>query len=319
MIPGITTGIGSQSIDYNAVAYRTGVILVEDPGYCAIDDDIRDRTCWEQKKNTDSKKAEIQRFGLAVSSVSCNILSISKIERFFNEPEYYNFTPSEYRDRLFFTDIPYHYNISVKSVGAGIDYYSVGGPVPECEYGYIRRLVKVKEYIPTATIDLTISDNWDEDPDSGLKTYTVAMNFSTLLDKSINPAYRIDPSSETVTIDMTNFAETLNKSSSPPGPATHANLTKIELRRGGILFDLDPAAIDGNNAPSLPQNVASNISLIVEPEDYHGKITSLDQIEIIYTFDDSPSRTNISGTFNYNYSTVSPPQLKDGVVEVAVW
>ncbi|MEA2034661.1 MAG: hypothetical protein U9N40_04105, partial [Euryarchaeota archaeon] len=315
MVPGITVGIGSQSIDYNAVAYRTGVILVEDPGYCVIDDDIRDRTYWEQKKNTDLKKADIQRFGLAVSSVSCNILSLSKTERFFNEPGpgYYNFTPTEYRDRLFFTDIPYHYNISLKSVGAGIDYYSVGGPVPECEYGYIRRLVKVKEYIPTATIDLTYSEgNWDEDPGSGLKTYTVAMDFSTLLNKSINPAYRIDPSSESVTINMTNFGETLN------GTFTYARLDKIELNRSNILFNLgDPAAIDGNNAPILPYNVASNISLIVEPEDYHGKITSIDQIEIIYTFDNSPSRTNISGTFNYNYLTVSAPQLKDGVVEVA--
>jgi len=312
MVPGITLGISSQSIDYNAVAYRTGVILVEDPGYCVIDDDIRDRTCWEQKKNTDSKKAEIQRFGLAVSSVSCNILSISKIERFFNEPGpgYYNFTPTEYRDQLFFTDIPYHYNISVKSVGAGINYYSVGGPVPESEYGYIRRLVKVKEHIPATTINLTgkVTNSASE-----VKTYTVAMNFSTLLNKSINPAYRIDPSSETVTINLTDFGETLN------GSFTYATLDKIELWRGGIPFNLgDPAAIDGVSPPAS-YNVYSNISLIVEPEDYHGKITSIDQIEIIYTFENSPSRTNISGTFNYSYSTVSAPQLKDGVVEVAVW
>ncbi|MEA2034069.1 MAG: hypothetical protein U9N40_01040, partial [Euryarchaeota archaeon] len=91
------------------------------------------------------------------------------------------------------------------------------------------------------------------------------------------------------------------------------------LKRGGIPFNLYPAAIDGVSSPSLPYDVTSNISLIVEPEDYHGKITDTDQIEIIYTFDNSPSRTNISGTFNYNYLTVSAPQLKDGVVEVAVW
>jgi len=299
MVPGITVG------------NRTGVILVEDPGYCVIDDDIRDRTCWEQKKNTDSKKAEIQRFGLAVSSVSCNILSLSKIERFFNEPGpgYYNFTPTEYRDRLFFTDIPYHYNISVKSVDAGIDYYSVGDPVPECEYGYIRRLVKVKEYIPATTINLTgkVTNSTSE-----VKTYTVAMNFSTLLNKSINPAYRIDPSLEAVTINLTNFGATLN------GSSENATLDKIELKRGGIFFDLNPASIDGDSPPTSSK-VSSNISLIVEPEDYHGKITSIDQIEIIYTFEDSPSRTNINGTFNYNYSTVPAPQLKDGVVEVAVW
>ena len=33
IIPGLLIGLQSNTIDYDAVAYRTGVILVEDPGY----------------------------------------------------------------------------------------------------------------------------------------------------------------------------------------------------------------------------------------------------------------------------------------------
>jgi len=35
MIPGLLIGLQSYTIDYDAVAYRTGVILVEDPGWPA--------------------------------------------------------------------------------------------------------------------------------------------------------------------------------------------------------------------------------------------------------------------------------------------
>ncbi len=36
MIPGLLIGLQSYTIDYDAVAYRTGVILVEDPGEPAL-------------------------------------------------------------------------------------------------------------------------------------------------------------------------------------------------------------------------------------------------------------------------------------------
>ena len=35
LVPGILVGLESQSIDYDAVAYRTSVILTEDPGWPA--------------------------------------------------------------------------------------------------------------------------------------------------------------------------------------------------------------------------------------------------------------------------------------------
>ncbi|NLZ31190.1 MAG: hypothetical protein GX885_10720, partial [Methanomicrobiales archaeon] len=33
MVPGLLAGLESSGIDYDAVAYRTGVILAEDPGW----------------------------------------------------------------------------------------------------------------------------------------------------------------------------------------------------------------------------------------------------------------------------------------------
>ena len=79
MIPGIMIGLQSYTIDYDAVAYRTGVILVEDPGWPASPG-------WESKYDNFNRplKAEIIRFGLAVSKDAPNILSEEKINRFFN-------------------------------------------------------------------------------------------------------------------------------------------------------------------------------------------------------------------------------------------
>jgi len=36
LIPGLLIGLQSYTVDYDAVAYRTGVILVEDPGEPAL-------------------------------------------------------------------------------------------------------------------------------------------------------------------------------------------------------------------------------------------------------------------------------------------
>ena len=36
MVPGLLIGLKSNTIDFDAVAYRTGVILVEDPGWPGI-------------------------------------------------------------------------------------------------------------------------------------------------------------------------------------------------------------------------------------------------------------------------------------------
>ena len=86
MIPGLLIGLNAYPIDYNAVAYRTGVILAEDRGAAAL---YRGRpvmatgtargTEWESLPD----KCDIARFGLAVSKDTPNILDENKVNRFF--------------------------------------------------------------------------------------------------------------------------------------------------------------------------------------------------------------------------------------------
>jgi hypothetical protein len=92
---------------------------------------------------------------------------------------------------------------------------STGDPLPGLTgYGYIRRIVKIKEF-SSSSLDLNSSiniknqleiSNVDEIPGN----FTIRLNLSELLDKSINPAYQYDPRIEPIVINITNFSATLN-------------------------------------------------------------------------------------------------------------
>ncbi|MGA2699191.1 MAG: hypothetical protein ABSE74_06085 [Methanoregula sp.] len=138
LIPGLFIGLQSRSIDYDAVAYRTGVILAEDPGQ-AIDPVTGSATpSWEAPLIDPSG---ILRFGLALSKDTPNILSTAKINSFFCSTEFVY--PGDYQSRAVFGDYPYQFNISLQMAG---DNYtrSIGDILPE-GYGYSRRVVKIKE------------------------------------------------------------------------------------------------------------------------------------------------------------------------------
>jgi hypothetical protein len=71
MVPGLLVGLQrATAIDYDAVAYRTGAILVEDPGDPTLP---RYTEPWELKDSF--HKDEVIRFGLAVSKDTPNVLS----------------------------------------------------------------------------------------------------------------------------------------------------------------------------------------------------------------------------------------------------
>ena len=141
-VPGVLAGIQSDNIDYDAVAYRTSVILVEDPG-------APDNPSWNLMGAYDMQhKDDIQRLGLAVSKDTPNILSRAKVDKFFNnDPDSgFTFNAEDYREKVIFGDLTYLYNISLKLETESKSYYAGGGdPVPTFQYGYMRRLVKVKE------------------------------------------------------------------------------------------------------------------------------------------------------------------------------
>jgi len=315
MVPGLLAGLQSSGIDYDAVAYRTGVILVEDPGW-PVDPP------WETYDET--HKGEIERIGLAVSKDAPNILLSTKIEKFFNTSF---FDPEDYRSKAIFGDIPYSYNIRLRSLDWTYN-YATGDDTPP-GYGYIRRVVKIKE--PSVAVIngssfkvqyTTMEDN------STTRTFTVRFDFNRLINQSIDPAYRIDPRAEPVNITITDFEEFLN------GTASNATLESVTLRRGSssIPFPYDESdtdyytlRIDNNTVLYSPEpgvGVSSNISLVLKPP-----ATSLFDLgptsilDVEFNFEDEPPATNITGIhyYDYNPANVTRPDLKPAVLEVAIW
>jgi hypothetical protein len=319
MVPGLLAGLESSGIDYDAVAYRTGVILVEDPGWPVYPP-------WEM--NDEAHKDEIERIGLAVSKETPNILLSTKVDAFFNDSF---FTPDDYRSKAIFGDIPYSYNISLRS---GSDLKQVGDPLPP-GYGYIRRVVKIKEP-GVAVINGTFAPQYTSL--SSNQEFTVRLDFAQLLDPSVGAAYRIDPRTEPVNVTITGFLSYLNTTE----PSTNATLqtvtfwkkdptrpipqfTKIPFSYSTVDPNLYTLHIDGTPtlhslSPGVP--VESNISLVLKPA-ATSRFT-LDQnsiLDIRFNFEDADyPHTNITGIHNYDYNVtnVTLPALKTGVLEVAI-
>ena len=210
MIPGLLVGLSAHGIDYDAVAYRTAVILAEDPG--ATIPVVY--TPWEQE--TAAGKDNIDRFGLAISKDTPNILSRQKVERFFSSDFVY---PDDYRKKVIFGDYPYRFNISLLEKGGVIN--KTGDPIPEGNYGFIRREVMIKGY-SNATIDYTDYKNYKSynrntgtsnslDINATTHDFTIQINRTELLhgniteppiNPSYNAAYRIDPRRDWIIINI---------------------------------------------------------------------------------------------------------------------
>ena len=143
LVPGLLINLQGFTIDYDAVAYRTGVILVEDPGDVTSPNFT---SPWESQSDKDF----IARFGLAISRDTPNILSQEKVDRFFCTTDFVY--PQDYQEKVIFGEYPYRFNISLHDEERNLN-RSVGDVLPE-GYGYIRRLVKIKG-VSNATIDKT--------------------------------------------------------------------------------------------------------------------------------------------------------------------
>jgi hypothetical protein len=200
------------TIDYDAVAYRTGVILVEDPG---------EPDAWHVGDYyTDWDKADVGRLGLAVSRDDPNILALDKVNRFFNEPTFEY--PDDYHAKAIFGDYPYRFNISISEIGGTpMDMGSVGDPVPD-GYGYIRRLVKIKS-TTSATLDGRNAYPFQNGHPLDIHGTTIDGNetthvFAILLNNTEltgtestirDPAYQIIPGKESFTIHLTDIRSNL--------------------------------------------------------------------------------------------------------------
>jgi hypothetical protein len=349
MVPGILVGIESYNIDYDAVAYRTGVVLVEDPGWS------NNGTHWEMENPY--HKMDIDRIGLAISKDTPNILSKSKVEKFFNISY---FTLEEIDQKLLFGDMPYSYNFTLY-VDGGQFYGSISNgtavngssQIPEISYGYIKRLVKVKEY-SSAVIDCNSTEHIGTEPYTLNETnstymvtnFTVALNYPDLIDESMDPAYRIDPRYEPIKFTLRNF--TLDNRSDT------YNITSVSVENVRFLF------LKGRKFSEIPMNwgVLDNdtyrfyndtwhhftldevidvtdtprLTMELYPE-YLSNFATDTQFLVNFTFNytylnntpaPSPYKnlTYVYGTFAYDYDdpdNVTLPELKNGVLEVAIW
>jgi hypothetical protein len=315
LIPGIMIGLQSNTLDYDAVAYRTGVILAEDPGSPVSPG-------WESYN--DMQKANITRFGLAVSKDTPNILSQDKVNRFFCTSFVY---PEEYQQRAIFGDRPYHFNISLLDIERG-ETRSVGEVRPD-GYGYIRRLVKIK-----GTSNASINAyNYRNTENVKTHEFSILFNNTKLLGDIKDPDYQIIPSREQTLINITYLNATMNQ---VPAPAINLTSIKVYKLEGGtfaLVRNYERPYIDGNSFFSVPPVlVQENVTLKFDPQFFAIMRGDFSRIYINLTFNLQNKVTGIpvNSTFlnhsmttpfdyGYNPANVAQPRLRDAVVEVAVW
>jgi hypothetical protein len=283
---GLIIGLQSKTIDYDAVAYRTGVILVEDPGepstptYATQVDPMKE---WEllDKDHKDS----IIRLGLAISKDNPNIISRAKADKFFNQTYFDN--SEDYRNKLLFNtsgQYPYYFNIALTG------YTPVGNPYPN-NTGFIKRAVYIKE---PSEANFTVT-NYTIPLD--VENFGVLFDLPALYNSSRGPIYWIDPFTENITIRLSR--EPNNSYISKYG--TNDVLQTIP----GIV--LPPIHTDG-----------SNYTQIFPPGYFADFADRSDRIIINYTFSDSTG-VNYS-VMDYNYTIPNIQRnLTPAILEVRVW
>ena len=355
MIPNLFLGVSVHGIDYDAVAYRTGVILAEDEGAVSAAEMMKPfPRSWEDPT---LNKDDVARFGLALSKDSPNILSGARVERFFCSTAFSY--PDDYRTRAIFGDYPYQFNISLRNTDTG-QIWSVGTILPDhYSYGYIRRVVKIKNPVSNATINATPYKAIDNTALVPFNVYSVMIDSDELLKGNVrDPAYQIIPQTDKITINITNLTSTMNQTAGMIAKPTTVNLSSIDFyyHPHGIpgLTKLPANTVqnysiyvDGKSTPSvLPVNPGdpeislsadrtqmSNVSLIFERGALSKALSDKTGTLLInLTFGINPAQEYLNASysrnplFNYTYTElnpqkgfVTPPNLQNGVLEVAVW
>jgi hypothetical protein len=261
-VPSLLVGLQrTTGIDYDAVAYRTGVVLVEDPGEPAGIPIGRDpfefstTLDWRPWEFRDSKD-QIARFGLALTRDTPNLLSINKINKFFCTTVFddrFDSATNDYRSKLLFSSYQYGYNVTLKNISPmkpgdpGLD-VSIGQPYPS-GYGYIRRYVVIKQN-PNATINMA-----DPNTNSAFNArrddqvciivpsrvpplvdltgcnqqFTIRLTGSVLYNESIGDPYKIDLQREPLVISITGLHTLLNNSDWDADPAYQYNPNWYQL------------------------------------------------------------------------------------------
>ncbi|MDD1644951.1 MAG: hypothetical protein LUP93_01330 [Methanomicrobiales archaeon] len=283
MVPSLLVGLQrSTAIDYDAVAYRTAVILTEDPGEPSISalpgvyvPTDATRFQWDSKTPSFLKNfmqgSSALRFGLTVSRDSPNILSQRKINLFFDPA----FTAEEIRQCLIYGEIPYGYNITLTRLDTQEVFTNGTGPYPEGRYGYIRRYVKIKNYTSATVTNEThpgfnattqyLTPPFDN---SQYQTFRVALDGLWLYWDGtgsrkylVSTPYVIDPTQDNITVNL-GLEGFLNNSHVNPNAFTQ------ELPNPKVYFDWDAwrANCDQPGTPPCsvlyPQDIPPNYATL---------------------------------------------------------
>jgi hypothetical protein len=303
MMSGLLVNLQSQTIDYDAVAYRTGVMLTEDPG---------EPSDWHLS-DLSIQREDVERLGLSIGRNSPEILQQAKIEKFFRNSsspsceanDEFCF-PADYRQKLIFGDYPYNFHISLKEID-GDGPWSLGPEPPENHpYGYIRRSVLIKK--PTYAIVNVSQENAMEDT---IKIFMDMEQLYNLTDaKKLNPAYLRDPLHENMSINLQNFtisgtALTSMQMFEYPGPA----LMNI--------FPDSPTVRCYNDTGIEGKTDLTNNTTILFERGYFDleEITDMDVVELRLTFSKEVCNESTIPLNEYAYN----PPLVPAVLEVKVW
>lgn len=294
MVSGLLINLQTKTIDYDAVAYRTGVVLTEDPG--EPDD-------WQLLDlSFQADKDKLERLGLGIARNEPGIIQENKIIRFFSpvgELEY----PNDYADKLIFGDYPYKFNISLKELD-GSNNWSIGSSPPD-KYGYIRRVVSIKKP-GYAVINTTKSSSYNLNIHTRLENY---------YDTSIDPVHQIDPIDEEFTIFLQNFTI-------PGTSMTNLELYQYDEYGSSVMVDIP------GNTPTIRifkedgdqylmgSQIANNTRIVLETGYLQRElINEYSEVELRLTFSEM-----VSDGFNLDLENYAQgPPLTWAVMEVKIW
>lgn len=333
MAAGLLVGLQSKHVDYDAVAYRTAVMLVEDPGepvqpvgfsfyHLLTEPRI---TQWEMI-DSPGQKQFAKRFGLAVSKSTPAILSEEKFYSFTDSTFY---TPDDIKNKLFFSDYPYNMNIKIqlqKDDGTWENVEIGDNNYDNSQCGYIRRVCYVKES-GTIVINSYPPVIMPPPPDG---RYNVDIYTSDLINSGVGPTYQLDPYRDDIKIRMENI------DSLAIDPITGVTLSNVYcsyrpvigtggdfITIDGIDFSIKADDVDVDISP--PFGLTSPVTEITDTIETTIKAgylidkTDIDNPVISITYQFDPATAIVSGTTEIYNANYPGPIFTPVWMEVRVW
>jgi hypothetical protein len=354
MVSGILAHIQGKTIDYDAVAYRTGVILVEDPGFWECESNCPANPAWMGSKYYNGSEWElladdpalrqyIKRFGL-YNSIEGSlkkpnrdgswVLSQEKTDKFFDtgiftDQDYYNNaifgtyrvnkTVSMFGETpVDWGQIKYGFNIALSTRNEDDSWSTRSvGQVPPDNTGYIKRIVKIKSNEnPVFGPEITINGSSHAGSDTILSLH---LPLTAVYNDTYGQNYWLDIRNSPFYINLSdpNAPTITNIALTSDGTPPALDYSEIGLFVDGLQ---KPGAINVIGDVNLPDDVQDRNVWFTFPKTFFSDETyfypnAKNDIYINVTF----NTAGAGGVEEFNYVNVTPIKLVDGVLEVKVW